>query len=107
MANGEKKIIEQIRAKIPDALTVVGDFVTDEAKVRCPVLTGNLRGSINPALFSDIATKEMGVRIGTPIEYAPYVEYGTSKQSAQPFLRPAVLDNLDRIDKLFAKALRI
>ena len=28
-------------------------------------------------------------RIGTNIEYGPYVELGTSKQRAQPYLRPA------------------
>ena len=28
-------------------------------------------------------------RIGTNIEYGPYVELGTSRQSAQPYLRPA------------------
>ena len=29
-------------------------------------------------------------RIGTNIEYGPYVELGTSKQRAQPYLRPAL-----------------
>ena len=28
-------------------------------------------------------------RIGTNIEYGPYVELGTSRQAAQPYLRPA------------------
>ena len=32
------------------------------------------------------------VRVGTNVEYAPYQEYGTVKQPARPFLRPA-LDN--------------
>lgn len=27
--------------------------------------------------------------VGTNVEYAPYVEFGTSKMSAQPYLRPA------------------
>jgi HK97 gp10 family phage protein len=27
--------------------------------------------------------------IGTNVEYAPYVEPGTHKQKAQPYLRPA------------------
>ena len=29
-------------------------------------------------------------RIGTNIEYGPYVELGTSRQRAQPYLRPAL-----------------
>lgn len=28
--------------------------------------------------------------VGTSIEYAAYVEFGTSKMAAQPYLRPAV-----------------
>jgi hypothetical protein len=29
-------------------------------------------------------------RVGTNVEYAVYVEFGTSKMRAQPYLRPAV-----------------
>jgi hypothetical protein len=30
------------------------------------------------------------VFIGTPLDYAPHVEFGTVRQHAQPFLRPAL-----------------
>ena len=30
------------------------------------------------------------VLVGTPVEYAPYVEFGTSRADAFPFLRPAL-----------------
>lgn len=30
------------------------------------------------------------VWVGTPVEYAPYVEFGTVRSPAQPFLRPAL-----------------
>ena len=30
------------------------------------------------------------VLVGTPLFYAPYVEYGTVKSTARPFLRPAL-----------------
>ena len=30
------------------------------------------------------------VYVGTNVEYAPYVEFGTSKTRAKPFLRPAI-----------------
>lgn len=55
-----------------------------EAKKLCPVDTGRLRASI--------ATQRLGPAtygVGTGVEYAPYVEFGTRKMSAQPFLRPA------------------
>lgn len=39
--------------------------------------------------------KKNAVYIGTNVKYAPYVEYGTRKTSAQPFLKPAVEDHID------------
>ena len=103
MADGTKKMINRIESRVPDALEVVGYFVETEAIVRVPVKTGNLRGSIN----HKVIVEDDAVRIGTPVEYAPYVEFGTSKQSAQPYLRPAVLENKKRIDKLFKRLLEV
>ena len=39
--------------------------------------------------------------IGTNIEYAPYVELGTSKMSARAFLRPAMEANMKEIRRIF------
>ena len=39
--------------------------------------------------------------IGTNVEYASYVEYGTSKTAAQPFLKPAVNDHINQYKKIF------
>lgn len=53
-----------------------------EAKQDCPVDTGNLRGSIHTT------KSDLEDTVGTNVEYAPYVEYGTYKMSAQPFMQP-------------------
>lgn len=52
------------------------------------VRTGRLRGSITWRLGRD----SMGLYadIGTTVHYAPYVELGTSRAPAFPFLRPAL-----------------
>jgi HK97 gp10 family phage protein len=50
------------------------------AKQVCPVDTGNLRSSIH------IETGDLEATVGTNVEYAPYVEYGTYKMKAQPFM---------------------
>ena len=42
---------------------------------------------------------ERTVYIGTNVEYAPYVELGTSKMNAKPYLRPAVENNRRKIEK--------
>lgn len=43
-------------------------------------------------------------RVGTNTEYAPYVEYGTSKMPAQKHLRPAVRMVMHDIDRYAAQA---
>ena len=58
------------------------------AKRLCPVDTGRLRSSITWQLQQD-ARGLMAV-VGTNVDYAPHVEFGTSRMRAQPFLRPAL-----------------
>lgn len=64
------------------------------AKRICPVDTGRLRSSITHSLEQDSAGL-VGV-VGTDVEYAPYVELGTSRAGAQPFLRPALAAEVTR-----------
>lgn len=52
------------------------------------VQTGRLRSSISEELVHD--GDELVERIGTDVDYAPYVELGTSRAPAYPFLRPAL-----------------
>lgn len=54
------------------------------AKVNAPVDTGHLESSISTDV--DGLTAE----IGPTAEYGGYVEYGTSKMSAQPYMGPAI-----------------
>lgn len=98
MAINSDVVLEQIKKKTISALTLVGELVTTEAKVRCPVDTGKLRDSI----AYEVNESGLSVRIGTPTEYGPYVEFGTKTMRMQPFLRPAVLENRDKIEKVFA-----
>lgn len=46
---------------------------------------GTLRGSIGIEKINDLR-----VRVGTNVEYAPYLEFGTYKMSARPFMRVAL-----------------
>lgn len=54
--------------------------VAEIARSMCPVSTGNLQASISAS----------GGTITVGADYAQYVEYGTWKSPAQPFLTPAV-----------------
>lgn len=50
--------------------------------------------------------KEQAVYVGTNVEYAEYVEMGTSKTKAQPFLRPAVEDHIAEYENILENELR-
>ncbi|MEE9401255.1 MAG: HK97-gp10 family putative phage morphogenesis protein [Dehalococcoidia bacterium] len=61
--------------------------------------------------YSDIkgnkSTKRKAeVHIGTNVEYGPYVEFGTSKMAARPYLRPAFDENVDKARKQIIAVLR-
>ena len=61
--------------------------------------TGRLRNSISHEVVGDTAV------IGTNVEYASYVELGTSKMKARPYLRPAAADHADEYKKILLSQL--
>lgn len=72
---------------IASALEEIGLTAEGYAKRLCPVDTGRLRNSITHT------TDGRDAYIGTNVEYAPYVEEGTRRAAAQPFLKPAAADH--------------
>lgn len=50
--------------------------------------SGRLRGSITWRLGADVQSPF--VDVGSAVFYAPFVELGTSRMEARPFLRPAL-----------------
>jgi HK97 gp10 family phage protein len=64
--------------------------VVRRAKRLCPVDTGRLRSSITHDEVERRGRTTLVVRVGTNVEYAAYVELGTSRQRSQPYLRPAL-----------------
>lgn len=83
------------------ALEAIGLQAEGYAKLKAPVDTGRLRNS----LTHEVAENEDAVYIGTAVEYAPYVEFGTRRAKAQPFLRPAVENHLDEYEAIAKKFL--
>jgi HK97 gp10 family phage protein len=67
----------------------VGERVKAAAAAMAPVQTGTLKSSIQYDL-SETHGGDLMVIIGSNLRYAGFVEYGTSKMAAQPYLRPAL-----------------
>jgi HK97 gp10 family phage protein len=56
-------------------------------------VSGSVRGA--PGRQSHLSVENLYCRIATNVHYAWFVEFGTAKQTAQPFMRPA-FDNAAR-----------
>jgi len=88
-----------VREELGKAVTELVLVIEAKAKELCPVDTGLLRSSITPVVESWAAAY-----VGTNTEYAPYVEFGTKKMEAQPFLEPAFLEGQKQASKVFGQA---
>ena len=86
---------EQARER---SLEIIGLTAEKYAKEITPVDTGRLRNSIT----HEVDGKD--VYIGSNVEYAPHVEYGTIRQKAQPFLRPAATDHASTYKQIIQDA---
>jgi len=71
-----------------------------DAKLGVPVKTGDLQASIQKEVTG--SPDNLKGRVWTEgIKYAMYMEYGTSKIRARPFMRPAYNLTKEAIKKLF------
>jgi len=98
-------IKKQVVAATPDGLFAGGQMLIDAAASRVPVASGDLKNSGYVATEQkttyrndkkhrkELKPPKGGAVAAFAVFYAKFVEYGTSKQSARPFLRPA-LDEL-------------
>lgn len=116
-------------AKLEAALGKACALVEREAKIKAPKGSGELRRSITSKIEKD-DTEIKGV-VFTPLEYAPYVEYGTglfaeeggrqdvpwhyqddkgewhttSGMHPQPYMRPALDENREEILRILKRGL--
>lgn len=100
-----------------------------EAKIKAPKDTGALRNSITSRIVHD--GSEIAGEVYTPLEYAPYIEYGTglfaesggrtdvpwsyqddegnwhstSGMKPQPYMRPAFDENREEIVRILSEGL--
>jgi HK97 gp10 family phage protein len=100
-----QQIIAEKNEAVLRALEIIGQVVENSAAGYAPVDTGNLRNSIT----HEVDDGEHCVYIGSNVEYAPYQELGTNRMKAanggRGFLRPAVEDNMEKIQSIFKEEL--
>lgn len=82
------KIPKELDTNVESVLEVNAQDIEIDAKRNAPLDTGKLRQSIKATKTKD---KEYTIKANSTglAPYAPFVEYGTRFQRAQPFLFPA------------------
>lgn len=126
------EIIDSAREATARALEAVGLQAEGYAKAKCTVDTGLLRNSITHAVGGENISHDYKankpdksgeiksgsvngtvgssgdntVYIGTNVEYAPYVEYGTSMMAPRPYLAPAAENHAEEYKAIFEEYLK-
>lgn len=102
ITDNSDKFLDALPEQIEQALTAIGLTAASYAKADCPVDTGRLRNSITHAVESG----EKAVYIGSNVEYAAFVELGSSRMRPRPYLRPAVTEHSAEYKSLAEQALK-
>lgn len=91
-------------AAVAKALEMIGlqaeRYAKQELTKKRAVDTGRLRNSVSHAVKGDSAY------IGTNVEYAPYIEFGTYRMAERPYLRPAAMDHSREYKQMVLDCLR-
>ena len=115
LTSNKDEILEALGEQLGQAMIAIGMAAESNAKTEITkavydtpesksgyVRTGRLRNSISDGVDTD----ETAVYIGSNVEYAPYVELGTSKMMARPFLKPAVENYAGEYNDLLEQAMK-
>lgn len=115
LTSNKDEILEALGEQLGQALIAIGMVAESNAKQEITkavydtpesksgyIRTGRLRNSIGYGVDTD----EPAVYIGSNVEYAPYVELGTSKMRARPFLKPAVENYAGEYKDLLEQAMK-
>jgi len=99
------KLEGRVSDKLESATKSGALIVQNDAKIKAPYLTGNLKRSIHIETTEKTDTKVV-VMVGTDLEYAAAQEFGTSRGvPAHPYLRPALDENDEAVKKEIKDAL--
>ena len=80
----------KMQTLIDRTIAYAADRMEIEAKAKVPVRTGKLQNSIHQWVIPG------GRAMGPNTQYDIYVEFGTSRMKAQPYIRPSI-DNTKKL----------
>ncbi len=97
IAHQKRPMISKTQMKAEGRAYRVSD---PNAKAGVPVRTGALQASVQQKVYRTKLMSYIG-EVWTNSPYAAFIEYGTSKMLARPFMRPAITLTKDAIKRMF------
>jgi HK97 gp10 family phage protein len=86
-------LTDRMKQNIIQNADQVGGEMENMAKSLAAVRTGYMRDSV----FHNIVESDLGFIFGAKADYSGYVEFGTRFMRAQPFIRPALDANQQKL----------
>ena len=86
--DNSQRLLDAMRAKLVPAVQAGALLIENDAKLNSPVRTGTLRRSIHTDVDQE-SEDRVSARVSPGVDYGVYVEMGTRKMAAHPYLRPA------------------
>ena len=80
----ERALQQEVQKITQQKVAETTNKLCEAIKANAPVKTGKLRDSIKAEVAGNVGM------ITTDVDYALYLEYGTTKMAAHPFIQPAV-----------------
>ena len=93
------------RGVLRDALRAAARPVVASAKSKVPVRTGKLQRGIQQRVHVGAGSADALIGFDRKQFYGRFIELGTSKMSARPFLRPALDESQSKIEQAFIAAI--
>ena len=115
-----EKVKKEIYMNISARIKIAGEIVEKEAKQSMPINfetklpDGDIARSapgeppyrqtdeLYKSIFSEMSRSGLSVKVGTPVKYGKYLEFGTLKMKWRPWLVPALAKSMSKIKTLFA-----
>lgn len=93
----QKEFLAEISGKVVSNMENACQYGVEQAQARAPVRSGIMRADVTYEIVvvGLVVTGWVGVLVTR--FYAYFVELGTSRMKAQPFLRPAIFNNARQI----------
>jgi len=101
-ADRSGRLISFIENRSVEVLEQLAEKVVERAKELVPVRTGDLRDSIHAEILKTRVKIIADAKNDSGHSYAYYVETGTGRGPAQPFLRPALQSVIPDIQRSFS-----